>query len=86
MVTKRQRKSKDGVNTFYDIRFYAKGENVKLIENFCFLYGDDVMKQFFFKCLDKAVDSRDFLEYCLFDDIDDFICHRGVINDARRGN
>lgn len=66
---------------------YLKSLKVEktLYENYCHFYSEDTFSKFLIECLKKAVDKKDFFEFCLFDDIDDFQCNRSILMDNVRG-
>lgn len=53
-------------------------------ENFCYVYGRDMLSKFLNKAIEKAVARRDFFEYTIFDDPDDFNSTRTVL--MKRGD
>ena len=64
-----------------DVPYYTQvvnfsNDDIKLAENFTFLYGDDILVKFIKCAMQKAIDKKEFLEYTIFDDVDDFVCTR----------
>lgn len=71
-----------------DVPFYTQtlnfsGDDITLAENFAFLYGDDILVKFVKSAMQKAVDKKEFLEFTIFDDVDDFVCSRSILTQKR---
>ena len=54
-----------------------------LYEDFCFHYSENVFRLFILNCLYKANSNKDFFEFCMFDDIDDFLCNRSIVKNPK---
>lgn len=66
---------------------YLKSLKVEksLYENFDFLYSEDNFSRFVINCLQKAIEKKDFFEFCMFDDVDDFKCNRSLLIESAKG-
>lgn len=66
---------------------YLKSMKVEkvLYENYVFKYSEDTFTKLLTECLKKAVENKDFFEFVMFDDVDDFKCTRSIIfEEAKR--
>ena len=56
-----------------------KENEVELYRRFCQLYSEDILSKFVKCAMQKAIDRKDYFEYTLFDDSDDFMSVRTTL-------